>query len=1124
MNPFQRARTEATKVRALLIEGASGSPIPAKTLLAEIEEKIGIAIEPIAPCYPDLGGGTAVLQREQMYIYVNNQVPLWGEEFCGLVAHELGHWYLDATKQKTTVAHLKALFDSDGSPGLLKVEAYGARERQELQANVFARELLLPRELARRLAFEGKGPITIAKQLGVPVEFVRLQMLDALLLPDVQLPTSGLEQASPDQLAAARAEERAANVVAGPGTGKTTTLIHRVKYLVEEKKVKPNEILVLTFTNKAASELVERLRSAGIDDAADVWAGTFHAFGLEFLRKYHQHFGLDSDLRVADTLSSLTMLVAVLPQLELKHFLRVEDPHDWLRPVLIGITRLKEELVSPTKYRNFVEHYPAKDAELQRRREDVATLYEAHERLLGERKTLDFVDLISKPALALAAGRASFSELVDQFKYVLVDEYQDVTQAMVELLRQLAHKKSIWVVGDIRQAIHHWRGASLKSLMRFDSEFKAHAAGTTIQRYALESNRRSFQEVLDLVHDIGRRHVLEPDIKLDATKADKGYCGKKPTVVTCKRRDDIIASVKQKILNLKEGGVDFGNQAVLCRAAADLQKTAEALSANGIPVVYIGDLYQRPEIKKLLCLMQILVERQPRALIGLFDVPELSMPLPDILHLLKAATADISFQRGRWIEDPPEGLTDIGLAVIGNLRKLLHGLKHSSNPWGFVCDMLLEHKFCLPPESDCSVEAWVQRIALWQFAYAVRNGNSEAKEARLSRFLMRQRLRQRIGDSQVQRELPPEASILNGVRMLTVHASKGLEFEAVHVAFVTAGSYGANMPSWTSPDNVLDIVPPEALGSNQQEYEFEEAVERNNLLYVAVSRAKQHLYLYQEIEYNEDNLTPQLKQLPKNFISELYTGPALLNKAFTARKAFTASNEMKFEHFDNYVMCPLQYWYSQVIGLRSEADIDVSVRAKSAVMAALKQVASAVTGSPEFHLSKTWKDGNLPVEELDPSLWRDASLAFGLGLKSIRSIVEYGGQFAEPTTAVNGVTIQMPWGFFIKTDAGTEFAMMRFARRRVSDISTVLKPMVSALSTPGQKTMSLTYVLTDKVDDVPCAKKPEMTKSFKTTARLFAGDNQPSPGRHCSRCGFSTICPSAPSSESQLVSGTTAAG
>jgi Zn-dependent peptidase ImmA (M78 family) len=489
MNLFQRARNEAHATRAKLAPGLAHTPIPAKNLLLQVESILNVAIEQVAPTYADLGGGSAVLQREQQFIYVSTSVDEWGDEFCGLVAHELGHFFLDGSKAPTTIAHLSTLFGSEGSPGVMKVEAYGARERQELQANVFARELLLPRDVARDLAVAGKGATEIAKLLGVPREFVRQQMLDALLLPEATTTSTSLSPPSPDQLAAAMAEERAANVVAGPGTGKTTTLIHRVKYLVEVKKIHPSQIIALTFTNKAAFELVERLRSAGINDAAEIWAGTFHAFGLEFLRKYHQRFGLDADVHVSDRLSSITMLVAGLPRVSLSHFLRVEDPYEWLGPVIESISRLKEELVTPEAYRCFVDSNPAQDLELQRKRLDVAILYELHETLLAERKTVDFVDLIAKPAVALKVDRTPFAEVTDRFKYVLVDEYQDVTQAMVEMLRQLAYKKSIWVVGDVRQAIHHWRGASLKSLMKFDSVFKAHAGGTTIPAQQQPSKR-----------------------------------------------------------------------------------------------------------------------------------------------------------------------------------------------------------------------------------------------------------------------------------------------------------------------------------------------------------------------------------------------------------------------------------------------------------------------------------------------------------------------------------------------------------------------------------------------------------------------------------------------------------
>lgn len=1109
MNPFQRARDEAHTTRAKLEPRLAHTAVSAKELLRKVESVLNIAIERVPPTYADLGGGTAVLQREQMFIYISREIDEWSDKFCGLVAHELGHYFLDGTKPATTVAHLHALLGTAGTPAVLKVEAYGARERQELQANVFARELLLPRDLARQLALAGNGPTEVAAVLGIPLEFARQQMLDALLLPEAASTTSVLSTPSPDQIAAARADERAANVVAGPGTGKTTTLIHRVKYLVEEKRVHPSQILVLTFTNKAAFELVERLRNAGIGDASEIWAGTFHAFGLEFLRKYHQYFGLEADLHVSDLMGSITRMVAGLPRVKLNHFLRLEDPYEWLVPVLGSITRLKEELVTPAVYRRFVQDHLVEDEELQQKRLDVATLFELHEALLAEQKTVDFVDLISKPAVALKEDRSPFSELVDRFQYVLVDEYQDVTQVMVEMLRQLAHRKSIWVVGDVRQAIHHWRGASLKSLLKFDTEFKAHSVGLAIQRYPLSYNRRSSQEIVDLTQQVGRSHMLETTLRLDNAIATNGPSGENPVVVSCSENDAILGAVFQHIHALQKRGVPFGRQAVLCRRNSDVERAAELLEREGIPIVYIGDLTARTEVKHLLCLMQLLVERRPKSLIGLFGIPGLSMPLADFNFLLRATRDDVSYQRGRWIDSPPLGLSSVGLSVVSNLRSLIGKFHHGSNPWAFICELLLEKRFGLPSAADTSVQAWVKRIALWQFTYGVRNGDGEMKEARLSRHLLRQRLRQRINDVQGQRELPPEAAALDGVRVMTVHGSKGLEFDAVHLGFVNSDSYGSQEPGW-SPEGILDVVPPEVLGSSLEEYQYESAVERNNLLYVAVSRAKRHLYLYQDTQFH-GTLAPQLNHFPKKFTSSTYTGPALRRVKATVAGAFVPPSKMAFEDFYSYAMCPLHYWYSRVLELQSESEIDTSWRARWAVMDALKAYASGASGSAETSLAEAWQTRKLPTNDEDPSLWSDANYTLIRGKAQVASIWERGGIFAQPSSIIGGIALQMPWGFTITGAYGIEYVIMRFSRRGISDLSTILKPLVNGLSLPGPVAVSLHHVLSEKVDEVLGAKKIAQTKSYKAALRLAAGDNSPTVSHHCSRCDMSTICPSSPS-------------
>jgi superfamily I DNA/RNA helicase len=1109
MNPFQRARNEAVATRAKLEPLHADTPVAAKDLLQQVESVLNIAIESVPPTYPDLGGGTAVLQREQMFIYVSTEVDKWNAEFCGLVAHELGHFFLDATKPATTVAHLSTLLGSAGSPAVLKVEAYGARERQELQANVFARELLLPRAVARQFALAGKGPADAATELGIPLEFARQQMLDGLLLPDSTETTSLLSKPSSDQLSAARAEERAANVVAGPGTGKTTTLIHRVKYLVEEKQVHPSQILVLTFTNKAALELVERLRSAGIADASDIWAGTFHSFGLEFLRKYYQHFELDSDLHVSDLMGSMTNLVKALPRVQLGHFLRVEDPYDWLGPVGDGIARLKEEMVSPAVYRSFVESNEVEDEELQQKRLDVATLFELYETLLKERRTVDFVDLISKPAIALKDDRTPFVELADRFQHVLVDEYQDVTQAMVELLRQLAYKKHIWVVGDVRQAIHHWRGASLKSLQKFDVEFKAHAAGTSIQRYPLTFNRRSSQEVVDLTQQIGRDHALESTLRLDEVVATNGTSGVKPVVVTCRDSDALLGAIFEHVSELQVSGVPFGHQAVLCRKSHDVERAAELLEQAGLPIIYIGDLTARAEIKLILCLIQMLVERRPKALVGLSGIPALNMPLADVDVLLRAAESDVAFQRGRWIHAPPPGLSPRGLEVTASLRDLIGRFQHGSNPWAFICHLLLDKRFGLPPTADTSVRAWVSRIALWQFAYSVRNGDGEMKEARLSRYLLRQRLRQRIGDVQGQRELPPEAAVLDGVRVMTVHGSKGLEFEAVHVGFVSADSYGSQEPSWR-PEGILDIVPPEALGSSTEDYQFEESVERNNLLYVAVSRAKRHLYLYQDTKF-KNSTVPQLDHYPKKYRVKVYSGSSLTIAKAVTSGAFAAPTELPFEDFYSYAICSLRYWYSHVLEMQSESDVDVAPRARWAVMDALKAFSSGASGSAQGALGAAWTTRKLPTAVEDPSLWADAIYALDRGERQVKALRARGGRFEQASATIGELKLQMPWGFRIDgAYGGTEYAILRFSRRGISDFKTVMNPVLRGLNLPGPTSMSLHYVLSERTDQVEGSRAIEMTKAYKAAQRFATGDNTPAVGHHCAYCDFCTICPSAP--------------
>lgn len=359
MTPFHRAREAARLLRKELFQAAEVSAIRSDVIIAGVadEDAEDFAIEAVSPKDTMLGGADALLVRKLRQVLVRNDVSSGERAF--LVAHEFGHWKLHPEDRDSCNKVIESSLTPEAGDtfGAQKVEAYGARERAELQANTFARELLLPRKLARTLFLSGKTAKQIQEELDLPLELVRQQLLDGLLLPETH--SEEIESKDPitptaEQTRAATSEEKTSLVVAGPGTGKTTTLLMRVQYLLA-KGVKPSEILLLTFSNRAARELVDRLQALGVQDAHDIWVGTFHAFGLEFLRKNCEQFGLSHRFGVADKMAQIAVLEPNIYGLGLKAFNPLGDPLDWLNDVVKAIQRAKDELADAKAFTVAVE-------------------------------------------------------------------------------------------------------------------------------------------------------------------------------------------------------------------------------------------------------------------------------------------------------------------------------------------------------------------------------------------------------------------------------------------------------------------------------------------------------------------------------------------------------------------------------------------------------------------------------------------------------------------------------------------------------------------------------------------------------------------------------------------------
>lgn len=659
---------------------------------------------------------------------------------------------------------------------------------------------------------------------------------------------------------------------------------------------------------------------------------------------------------------------------------------------------------------------------------------------------------------------------------------------------------------EVRQAIHHWRGASVRSLMKFEQSFKGSGDTSSARKYSLDLNRRSSQEILDLFSIAGRVHTLQQELPLDEMCAANGKSSSLPQLISCDERTDIAEAIAQEVLGQNGKGIAFRNQAILCKRGADIEFMSDYLRRAKIPVLHIGELAQRPEVKQLVCLMQILCEREPRALVGLANVPSLSMPWVDILRLLECSRGDIAWQRGRWLGQTFEGMSAMGCAASANLRTLLRGFSRHTNPWQFVCDLLLERRFIVPHSDDASIEAQTIRIALWQFAYSVRNGDGDVRQARLSRFLLRQQLRQRIGETYADRELPPEASEMDAVRLLTVHASKGLEFTSVHVGYVDSAFFGSEHPKWGTSEPITHLVPPAVLGSSDKEFAFESAIERNNLFYVALSRAKLQLRLYESGVRKASDRLAQLRNCGAKYQLKKFNPSAAAAevKPITGAPMAQAPKRVSLDEFEAYIRCPLQHHYRYHLGLRREQETDVSIRARWAVMETLHVIAQG-GATPQDAFVAAWQSHRLPPKTEDAGLQRDAIIACRRGLNVLRN---NDGVLRESLVAkIGGIEVELPW---VIENEGPEYHMIRFSARGANATRDTLRPLLLDLVDGDSGPMVLHTLVGEKEIEVEQSKWVERTGAYKAALRLDANERGPKPGRHCGRCAYLGMCPVVP--------------
>lgn len=373
-------------------------------------------------------------------------------------------------------------------------------------------------------------------------------------------------------------------ILAGAGSGKTKALVHRTAYLIKEKQVSPENILLLTFTNKAADEMKGRIKKLLSDSVANdrlPYAGTFHAFCAKILRLEAHFLDLSPRFLIFDEQDQLDIVKEVLKEMNLSV--------GSFRPasVLGIISQAKNELISPWEYPQYARG-PYQ--------EQVAKIYLKYQKLLRQQEGLDFDDLLVETVRLFKKEPEVLNKYQDRFRYILVDEWQDTNHAQYELIRLLGKKyRNLCVVGDASQSIYGWRGADYRNLMSLKNDFPE------IQVINLEQNYRSTQKILDTAYEIIKSNRSHPILRLWTNNPQ----GENIKIYEARDEQDEARFLTEKIIN---SGRPFSDFAVLYRTNAQSRVIEEVFLQNSLPYLLVGGVrfYERKEVKDVISFLRFL--------------------------------------------------------------------------------------------------------------------------------------------------------------------------------------------------------------------------------------------------------------------------------------------------------------------------------------------------------------------------------------------------------------------------------------------------------------------------------------------------------------------------------------
>lgn len=715
-------------------------------------------------------------------------------------------------------------------------------------------------------------------------------------------------------------------VVAGAGTGKTRVIAEKMRHLIDAEET-PKEILAVTFTEKAASEMLARVDDIMPLSYEEPWIYTFHSFADRILRAEGVEMGLDTSYKILPYAEQWLLLRKNLFKFNLSYFRPLGNPTKFISAILKFISRLQDEAILPEDFTKFVRK--TNTLEEKARWEELADIYEKYTQLKLEQSAMDFGDLLIWLIKLFEARSHILEKYQKQFKHVLVDEFQDTNYAQYEIIKLLCPSKSLknrslLVVGDDSQSIYKFRGAAISNILEFMKDFPS------AEMFTLTENYRSSQIILDSAYNVVCNNNPDTlEVKLGISKKleaqDKKLKKTKivPKAVVLPTLEDEVEFVILEILNIlaKEPEFTYKDFAVLARANSHLDPFVLALRKYGLPYQLVGNrgLYDRDEVLDILAFLRVIIN--PLDVINLYrvlNIDALGVPQDEIFKLLSQARYKktdlwnvVKESLNEKVKDLCSKISYFSDKIVKSTPvELIYELVNSINYVAqFMQEETVENNLCIN-----NLDLFLEKAKRFEVEF---RGDNKTPPTLID-FVDFLDLMIEAGDNPAQAEIED----IDTINLLTVHASKGLEFPVVFLVNLTSDRFPTRNRS-----DVIDV--PDELIKETLPLGDAHIQEERRLFYVGMTRAKQYLYLTLGKDYGG-----RREKIPSGFIAETELALEALESVkkaessqqkslFAVGTGFREPALKKITNFvpeflsytqvSTYTTCPLKYKYAYIL-------------------------------------------------------------------------------------------------------------------------------------------------------------------------------------------------------------------